>query len=101
MKIINAIPSIIFNKFLLTALGFLAWMMFFDNDNFFTQKERRRELAEKQAGIRYFQEKIKEDRRFSTDITSDPAILEKYAREKYKMKRDNEDLFLIQKPEKE
>lgn len=93
--------SFLLNKFLLTALGFLAWMMFFDNDNFFTQRERRRELAEKQAGIRYFQEKIKEDRRFSTDITSDPAILEKYAREKYKMKRDNEDLFLIQKPEKE
>jgi cell division protein DivIC len=101
MKLLNNIPSFFFNKFLLTALGFVAWMLFFDNDNFFTQAERRRELGEKQEGIRYFQEKIKEDRRFSSDITSDPAILEKYAREKYKMKRDNEDLFLIQKPEKE
>ena len=76
-------------------------MMFFDNDNFFVQAERGRELREKQQGVKYYQEQIAIERSFSNGIRNDMATLEKYARERYLMKKDNEDLYLIRKPQKD
>jgi cell division protein DivIC len=101
MKITGYIPSFLRNKFLLAGTGFLVWMLFFDNDNFLVQMERRRELQEQRAGVEYYRKMITEDRQFTKDITTNLATIEKHAREELKMKRDNEDLFIIQKPEKE
>ncbi len=72
-------------------------MLFFDRNDFFVQTERRRELNELQVSKTYFTKQIEEERKFSDALKNNPAAIEKFAREKYLMKRDDEDLYLIQK----
>jgi cell division protein FtsB len=61
---------------------------------------RRSELNELRESKAYFEKQIAENRRFSKDLQFNASAIEKYAREKYLMKRDNEDLFIIQPLEK-
>ncbi len=101
MKLIRYIPSFLFNKYFLALSLFIVWMLFFDRNDFFTLMERQKELAQIEASKAYFSQKIAEGKKFSTDMRSNADAVEKFVREKYLMKRDNEDLFLIQKPVKE
>jgi cell division protein DivIC len=69
--------------------------VFFDRNDVFTQLERRKELREISQTKDYFAKRIVEDRKFSKDLQFNASAIEKYAREKYLMKRDNEELFLV------
>jgi cell division protein DivIC len=88
------------NKFLLASAAFIVWTLFFDRNDVFTQMERRSELNELKQSKAYFEKQIAENRKFSKDLQFNASAIEKYAREKYLMKRDNEDLFIIQPLEK-
>jgi len=99
MKIISRIPSFLRNKFLLATAGFVIWMLFFDRNDIFTQLERKKELREMQASRQFYKQKIDENRNFSKDLQFNASAIEKYAREHYLMKRDNEDLFLVEPAE--
>ena len=101
MKIFRFIPSFLRNKYLLTLSVFVVWMIFFEKNDLFTQLERSNNLREIEESKAYFSQKITESKKFSQDIQSNAAAIEKFAREKYLMKRENEDLFLVQKPEKQ
>lgn len=101
MKFVQIVAAILRNKYLLSLTVFAIWMLFFDRNDVFTQMQRKRELAEIEDSKTYFSQKIKESKKFSKDIQSDAAAIEKFARERYLMKRENEDLFLVQSPEKE
>lgn len=96
MKLLNQIPSFVRNKFFLATVGFIVWMLFFDRNDLLTQMQRRRELSEIRQSKQYFEKQITENRKFSKDLQFNASAIEKYAREKYMMKRDNEDLFIIQ-----
>jgi hypothetical protein len=89
------IPRFLRNKFFLATTGFIVWMLFFDRNDLFTQMDRRAELAEIRQSKAFFLERIAEDRNFSKDLQFNGSAIEKYAREKYLMKKDNEDLFLV------
>lgn len=93
MKLLTHIPSWLKNKYLLTLIGFVVWMLFFDERDFFTIGHYKQELKDLQQSKNYYMAEIKanQDKLHITTNT-----LEKIAREKYYMKRDNEDLFLIQ-----
>ena len=95
MKFLQFIPSFLRNKYLLTLTVFAVWMLFFDKNDVFTQLQRSSELSEIEDSKAYFSKKIEESKKFSQDIQSDAAAIEKFAREKYNMKRENEDLYLI------
>jgi cell division protein DivIC len=101
MKFLRLLTAILRNKYLLTITVFAVWMLFFDKNDVFTLMQRRRDLGEIENSKAYFSQKIVESKKFSKDIQSDAAAIEKFARERYLMKRENEDLFLIQSPEKE
>lgn len=101
MKLVRFIPPFLLNKYLLTLSGFVVWMLFFDRNDFFSQMERRSNLQEIEKSKAYYTQKIAESKKFSQDIQSNAAAIEKFAREKYRMKRDNEDLFIVQKPSKQ
>lgn len=60
-------------------------------------RHHRQELKELQQSKKYYTEQINQERTELESLKNNPATLEKYAREKYYMKRDNEDLFLIPK----
>ena len=99
MKVIKPVLSIIRNKYLVASIAFFVWMMFFDRNDFFEQRERRQHLYKLQESKEYFTNEIQKERKFSQELKNDPAVIEKIAREKYLMKRDNEDLFIIQPAE--
>ena len=88
--------SLLRNKYLLAASAFVVWMLFFDRNDFFTQMDRKKELRDLQESKQYFLDQIVQERKFSDELKNNPAAIEKFAREQYKMKRDNEDLFLIE-----
>jgi cell division protein FtsB len=100
MSLFSRIPLILRNKYVLATAFFVIWMVFFDRNDVFTQLEWRRELHQIQESKQYFMDRIAEDKKFSNDLQFNASALEKYAREQYLMKRDNEDLFIIQSPEK-
>ena len=84
------------NKYFLATLCFVIWLLFFDRNDVFTQLERRKELRQIQSSKKYFTLQIAENRNFSKDLQFNASAIEKYAREHYMMKRDNEDLFIIE-----
>jgi cell division protein FtsB len=101
MKLLRFLPTFLRNKYLLSLTGFAVWMIFFDKNDVFTQMQRRSELAEIEDSKSYFSQKIEESKKFSKEIQSDAAAIEKFARERYHMKRENEDLFLVQPAKKD
>jgi hypothetical protein len=82
MKAIRLLASILRNKYLLTITVFAVWMLFFDKNDVFTLMQRQRELAEIEESKTYFSQKITESKKFSKDIQSDAAAIEKFARER-------------------
>ncbi len=60
-----------------------------------TQLDRRKELRELQQSKRYYTAQIASERKELQAIETNPAAVEKIAREKYFMKRDNEEIFLV------
>ena len=90
------IPKQLKNKYILTAGFFAVWMLFFDTrDIITTHFKQRGELNRLQESKAYYQQEIDKTRKELEQLKSDPRILEKYARERYRMKKDNEDLFVI------
>lgn len=84
------------NKYLLTGVGFAVWILFFDNRDFVTSHFREKgELQKLQESKKYYEQQIAATKQELEQLKSNPAVLEKYARERYLMKRDNEDLFVI------
>lgn len=93
---LSRIPPFLRNKYILATLAFVVWMLFFDTNDFFMQMKRKSELRQIEESKSYLKQQIAEDRKFSEELKTNPEAIEKYAREQYKMKRDNEDLFIIQ-----
>jgi len=84
------------NKYLLTGVGFAIWILFFDNRDFVTSHFREKgELQKLEESKKYYEQQIAATKQELEQLKSNPAVLEKYARERYLMKRDNEDLFVI------
>jgi cell division protein DivIC len=92
-----AIPAWLRNKYLLTTILFVCWMLFFDHNDLFTQVARSRELSDLKTGVEYYRKEIHDTRKQLEDYRMDPASMEKIAREKYLMRRDNETVFIISK----
>jgi len=83
------------NKYLITTLVFLGWILFFDKNNLVSQFEERQKLFELKKEKRYYQDEIRSTREQLDELMTDNVSLEKFAREKYLMKKENEDLFLV------
>lgn len=97
-RLLNQIPDWLKNKYLLVGVAFALILLFLDRNDLFTQIDRRRELRNLEKSKQYYQQEISNQRKELDALKNDPAALEKFAREKYLMKRDDEDLFLL--PEK-
>lgn len=101
MKLLTHIPFWIRNKYFISFAAFCVVVLFLDKNDFFTQLDRRKELKELQQNKQYYTTQITAERKELEALKNNPATLEKYAREKYLMKRDNEELFLVsEKPDK-
>lgn len=88
--------TILTNKYLVASVFFIVWMLFFDQRDYFQQRERQAELNKLEAKKRYYVEEIEKTRKQLQDLQNNPAALEKFARERYLMKREGEDIFIIE-----
>jgi cell division protein FtsB len=95
MQTAKKIFSILSNKYVIALSIFAVIILFTDHNNLFEQWDRKQELKELQAKKAYYQQEIKKTKRKLADLSNNPAALEKFAREKFYMKRDNEDLFVM------
>ena len=95
MKLLTHIPSWLKNKYLLTGVFFAVWMVFFDPKDILSDLERRDKLNELQASELHLKGQITEAKKELDLLKNNAQSIEKYAREKYLMKKDNEDLFII------
>ena len=95
MKYINHIPAWLRSKYTIALSAFLGIILFFDKNDFFTQQARNAELKELLMSKKHYQDEIASEQRELDRLKNNPATLEKYAREKYLMKKDKEDLFII------
>ena len=90
------LAKVITNKYFIAAVFFIVWMLFIDQRDYFQQKERRDELHKLEQKKAYYQQEINKTRKELGDLQHSPAALEKYARERYLMKKDGEDIFIIE-----
>ena len=95
MDILSRIPFWLSNKYLLATAFFVVWMLFFDHNDLFVQHSRNAELKELLDRKAYYQGQIDQTRSELGQMKKSTASLERMAREKYMMKKDDEDLFLV------
>lgn len=95
MKILTSLPAWLRNKYFLATLIFLAFLIFFDDRDLLTNYQHRKQLKELEKSAQYYRQEIEKTQTELNQLRTDAATLEKYAREKYFMKRDNEDIFII------
>ena len=89
------LKNIITNKYLLASLFFLVWILFFDQRDIFQQIDSQKELNQLEARKKFYQQEIEKSRKELSDLQSNPAAIEKYAREHYLMKKEGEDIFIL------
>ena len=94
--LIRQIPAPLRNRYFLVLTFFFAWLIFFDKHNFWTQYQLQQSLNKLKADKVFYEQKIEEVKQETEDITRNQ---EKFAREKYYMKKQNEDVFVIVKEE--
>jgi cell division protein FtsB len=85
------------NRFAITGIIFIIWLLFFDRNDLISQYKISRELTKLEEEKKFFLEEIKKDQEKLSELRTNYKTLEKFAREKYLMKKDNEDIFVIVK----
>lgn len=83
------------NKYVIASLAFVIWMLFFDRNDVISQYSYRKQLSKLEADKEYYQKEIAQNKKDMHELMSDPEHLEKFARERYLMKKKNEEIFLI------
>ena len=83
------------NKYLITTLVFGIWLIFFDQFNLVDRYQSLHSMRQLQRDKTYYEKKIKEDTQRLKELKTNRENLEKFAREQYLMKKDNEDIFVI------
>lgn len=83
------------NKYVWVLLFFCVWMLFLDNYSYFDHRILNSEIDELENNKEYYQEEIKKDAQ-NIKLLKNPDQIEKYAREKYYMKKDSEDIYIIE-----
>jgi cell division protein FtsB len=91
----SRIPRIFKSFYFLIAVFFLAWMLFIDDNDFISQVRWSKKEAQLEKTKAYYKEKITEVKADREALMNDEDLLEKIAREKYLMKKKNEEVFVV------
>ena len=83
------------NKYVWVLLFFCTWMIFLDNYSYFDHRILDQQIEDVEDNAAYYKEEIKKDQENIKQLKN-PEQIEKYAREKYYMKKDSEDIYIIE-----
>ena len=100
IQFIKKIFPVLKNKYILTGIIFFIWLLIFDNNNLIDRFKGMRELKQLEKDRGYYLEWIETDSKQMNEIKTNNENLEKFAREQYLMKKEDEDIFIIVKEEK-
>jgi cell division protein FtsB len=87
--------KILKSKYTIIVLLFLAWMVFFDTNSYFIHKELNDDVKALEQTKEFYREEIDKDKLFIEKM-KDSDEVEKYAREKYYLKKEKEDIYIIE-----
>lgn len=87
--------NILKNKYLITSVALIVWLLFFDKNDILSQVDLTRKLKALEEERDYYAKEIGRNKQDMMELKTNPKNLEKFAREKYLMKRPNEDIFVI------
>ncbi len=83
------------NKFLFITVIFVVWVFFFAQYDVMSLRKQKAELKEMKEKIDYLEKEVARLQIEKNALKTDASTVEKYAREKYFMKSDNEDVFML------
>lgn len=83
------------NPYIITLLGFVIWMLFIDDNSYLFHRELNEMINEKQSEINRYQTEIEKDKKAIQQL-SDSTELINFARKEYYMKKDNEEIYIIE-----
>ena len=96
---LDKIPSRFRNFYVVTTVCFVVWMTFFYSNDWINRYRMGSKLRALENEKEYYSEKIKEVEKDRRELMGTPELLEKFAREKYLMKKPGEDIFVIESKE--
>ena len=91
----NSVFKILTNTFVMILIPFIIWMLFFDENSYVTHNKFDKEIEELESTISFYKNKIDQDKETIKKL-QDSLELERFAREKYLMKKENEDIYIIE-----
>lgn len=100
-QLIETLPKPLRNKYIITLVLFLFWILFLDDYNLINQSKIQNNVDELIQQKEFYISEIANDSTELSDLQNKPQEQEKFAREKFLMKKDNEDVFIIRKNEDE
>ena len=91
----NPIFKILTNTFVMILIPFIIWMLFFDENSYSTHRKFDKEIEDLESTISFYENKISKDKETIKKL-QDSLELERFAREQYLMKKENEDIYIIE-----
>ena len=91
------IPSYLKNKYVIIITLFIIWIVFFDNYNLIRQSKIKKEIKQIEANKNFYSKEIKKDSTEYHELLNSDEKKEKFAREKFLMRKENEDVYIIRK----
>ena len=91
----NPVLNFLSNKYVIVLIFFIIWMLFLDNYSYLEHRFLDKEINELENNKKYYEEEIKKDKKNIKNLKN-PDQIEKYAREKYFMKKDSEEVYIIE-----
>lgn len=96
MSFVKKIVPYITNRYLLAVVAFVVWMLFFDQRDVFLQMERAKELKKLEEAKSYYNKEIQNTKSQLEHLQTNPRSIEKFARERYLLKREGEEVFVFE-----
>lgn len=85
------------NKYFLATAFFVVWMLFFDKNDVISQYEYHSQVSKLEDEKAFYEKETDKSRKDLKELDSNLSSAEKFAREKYFMKKENEDVFVVVK----
>jgi cell division protein DivIC len=92
---LKKLPKAFRNFYIVAGLIFLVWMLFLDSNDFVSRYKLTAKLRSLEGEKEYYLDKIREVEKDKEELMGTRELLEKFAREKYLMKKDTEDIFIV------
>jgi|SRR5690625_4880 len=83
------------NRYFLIGMIFIVWMLFFDTNSYLIHRDLNKEIEGLESNINFYKKEIEHDKKFIKKL-DDPDEMERYAREQYYLKKENEEIFIIE-----